>query len=177
MGEGLIRVTVEVYECILVCQYPVPSNKIVVDAILFHYSRTFRITFTVEFIWLFQGNSDRSFTRQHKSGTLVKSCSGNSPQNGILKYDGTSNGISHAVQSDDIQGHAALRLSNSWGKEKVMKSYKYLYSEVQELFLIDKTPLAKHSSYESLIRTLRFYRNFLSDLFSTIFCFGRQALF
>lgn len=66
-----------------------------------------------------KGSGDQSPSRQHKLTTQVKGRStGNQMHNGVVKQDGLSNGIAHAVQPDAAQSKMETKNSNLKGNEK-----------------------------------------------------------
>lgn len=66
-----------------------------------------------------KGSGDQSPSRQHKLTAQVKGRStGNQMHNGVVKQDGLSNGIAHAVQPDAAQSKMETKNSNLKGNEK-----------------------------------------------------------
>lgn len=66
-----------------------------------------------------KGSGDQSPSWQHKLTAQVKGRStGNQMHNGVVKQDGLSNGISHAVQPDAAQSKMETKNSNLKGNEK-----------------------------------------------------------
>eukprot|EP00261_Vitis_vinifera_P039821 XP_019081064.1 PREDICTED: golgin candidate 4 isoform X2 [Vitis vinifera] len=80
-----------------------------------------------------KGSGDQSPSRQHKLTAQVKGRStGNQMHNGVVKQDGLSNGIAHAVQPDAAQSKMETKNSNLKGNEKTSMEMNKIRSELNE---------------------------------------------